>query len=149
MGSQFFFIVSDVCFAMLTPYGGGRHVIFINNPYMLQVVSRSSLRLLAPFTKVLESKLPLALSVQHPERGNIRSLYGFPEVQHPQPLWNHLPVEDIPLLFVGCRHIHRRMGHNLRPRCYSPMCSYRKGVRQVPQRLLHPLRRAITSRWHL
>lgn len=24
---------------MLTPYGGGRHVIYITNPYMLQVVS--------------------------------------------------------------------------------------------------------------
>ncbi|KAJ0124360.1 hypothetical protein J7T55_005698 [Diaporthe amygdali] len=34
-----FFIISDVCFAMLTPYGGGRHVIYITNPYMLQVFS--------------------------------------------------------------------------------------------------------------
>ncbi|KAI3400055.1 hypothetical protein diail_4593 [Diaporthe ilicicola] len=34
-----FYIVSDVCFAMLTPYGGGRHVIYITNPYMLQVFS--------------------------------------------------------------------------------------------------------------
>ncbi|KUI71853.1 hypothetical protein VM1G_07488 [Cytospora mali] len=34
-----FFVASDVCFALLTPYGGGRHVIAVTNPKMLQVFS--------------------------------------------------------------------------------------------------------------
>ncbi|KAI1334249.1 hypothetical protein F5Y15DRAFT_402454 [Xylariaceae sp. FL0016] len=34
-----FFVPCIVFFAMLTPYGGGRHVIYITNSYMLQVFS--------------------------------------------------------------------------------------------------------------
>lgn len=36
-------MASDISFAMLTCYGGGRHVIFITDPYKLQVVSCNSL----------------------------------------------------------------------------------------------------------
>jgi hypothetical protein len=36
---QVFFVTTAVAFGLMTPYGGGRHVIYITDPYMLQVVS--------------------------------------------------------------------------------------------------------------
>lgn len=36
---QVFFLTAAVAFALITLYGGGRHVIYITNPHMLQVVS--------------------------------------------------------------------------------------------------------------
>jgi len=39
MRQQVFSLLSYVCFALFTRYGGGRHVIYITDSYLLQVVS--------------------------------------------------------------------------------------------------------------
>ncbi|KAM7193991.1 hypothetical protein V8F33_007497 [Rhypophila sp. PSN 637] len=80
--SLFFFLVSDIGFAMLTPYGGGRHVIYITNPFMLQVwsiISEATYGLSMGFMKL-----------------SILSLYGSIFVEQPTFrwwLWGCLPIE--------------------------------------------------------
>lgn len=60
---QIFYAVFDVCFAMTTKYGGGRHIIYITNARMMQIVripskpshyvSRSSMAAPSPLTNAL------------------------------------------------------------------------------------------------
>ncbi|KAK3318099.1 hypothetical protein B0H66DRAFT_225224 [Apodospora peruviana] len=71
--SLFFFLVSDIGFAMLTPYGGGRHVIYITDPYKLQVWSLLS-----------EATYGLSMGFM---KLSILSLYGSIFVEMPKFRW--------------------------------------------------------------
>ena len=42
---QVFNVVFDVCFALTTKYGGGRHIIYITDARMLQIVSLETQKL--------------------------------------------------------------------------------------------------------